>query len=82
MKDLDAKIKILRDAGYRYSFDRDLYLNPQRKKAFSVEFIEEHSEKDIANGIREDTAGTDWRFFFVKEPSAAVQRELARVLGG
>jgi hypothetical protein len=82
LNDLSTKIRILREAGYRYSFDRDLYLNPGKKKAFSVEFIEDRSLEEIANGIREDGASADWRFFFNKEPSEAAKRELSRLLNG
>jgi hypothetical protein len=80
--DLNTKLKILEDAGYRYSFDRDLYLNPKDKKAFSIEFIEDNDEQEIAKRIREDTSQSEWLFFFVKKLSPDDKRELSRVLGG
>ena len=39
MGTLDTKSKILRDAGYVYSFDREVYFNRRTKKIFSLEFI-------------------------------------------
>jgi hypothetical protein len=77
-----AKAQILEEAGYKYSFDRELYLNRKAKKAFSVDFIEDHSEQEIENCIRENTVGTEgWRFFFNNPPSQAVERELSSMLG-
>ena len=81
LKELATKTQILEGAGYRYSFDREVYFNRQTKKAFSVEFVEGRSEDEIERLIRDDAPNTSWRFFFIKPPSAAVERELANVLG-
>lgn len=80
LKELATKTRILEEAGYRYSFDREVYFNRQKKKAFSVEFVEDHSEDQIAKLIRDDGPNTTWRFFFNESPSAAVEQELADVL--
>ncbi|MGH9619535.1 MAG: hypothetical protein ACRD45_07465 [Bryobacteraceae bacterium] len=77
----DKKLQILKAGGYRYSFDRQLYFNRAAKKAFSVQFIEDNSEDDIARLIRQESSNPEWRFFFNTTPSAAVERELASVLG-
>ena len=81
LKELATKTRILEGAGYRYSFDREVYFNRQAKKAFSVEFVEDRSEDEIEQLIRDNAPSTNWRFFFVKSPSAAVERELANILG-
>ena len=81
MDDLTRKAILLEDAGYRYTFDRGLYVNREEKKAFSVEFVEDRTAEEIAAGIREKTPGTEWRFFFTEGPSDGVKRELVRVLG-
>jgi hypothetical protein len=78
--DLAAKEKILKDSGYSYNFDRELYLNKSLKKAFSVEFIEDHSKAEIEELVH-DKPGLTWQFFFNTKPSAAVERELANMLG-
>lgn len=80
MTQLATKEQILRSSGYSYSFDRELYVNRSQRKAFSIEFIEDHSEKEIEQAIQEPTKD-EWRFFFVEDPSPAVQRELAKLLG-
>jgi hypothetical protein len=81
VKDLARKEQALRDAGYKYYFDRALYLNRKAKKAFSIEFIEDKPADELEQKIAEDAPGPGWHFFFTKEPSDAVQRELSRVLG-
>ena len=81
MADFAAKEQILKDSGYRYSFDRELYVNRNVKKAFSVEFIEDHSEAEIAQLARDTSMSPGWQFFFNAKPSAAVQQELANILG-
>jgi hypothetical protein len=78
---LAAKEQILKDSGYRYSFDRELYVNKSLKKAFSVEFIEDHSEEEIARLARDRSPSPQWEFFFNRKPSTAVERELANMLG-
>jgi hypothetical protein len=79
--ELNNKIEILRNAGYRYSYDRELYINRELKKAFSVEFIEDKSPEELQKYIGEGTPATDWQFFFNSPPSEAVRRELLNVLG-
>jgi hypothetical protein len=78
---LATKEQILKGAGYVYNFDRALYLNRRAKKAFSVEFVEDRPLEELERRIAEGTTGTAWRFFFTKEPSATVQKELSSVLG-
>ena len=76
----NLKQQILSDEGYRYSFDRELYFNRDAKKAFSVAFIEDHSEDELAGLIRDDSPEPGWHFFFTQRPSAAVQQKLIDVL--
>lgn len=63
LKELATKTRILEGAGYRYSFDREVYFNRQAKKAFSVEFVEDRSEDEIEQLIRDNAPSTNWRFF-------------------
>lgn len=73
------KQEILESAGYRYSFDRELYVNRTAKKAFSVEFVEDNSEDELRQRIEQEPTA-DWQFFFNKPPSDGVKRELVKVL--
>ena len=75
------KTHILDDAGYAYSFDRELYINRKTKKAFSVDYVDDHSEERIREDISEHTDGLNWKFYFNSTPSDGIKRELERVLG-
>jgi len=41
---MDAKERLLREAGYAYNFDRLAYVNREMRKVFAVETVEDHSE--------------------------------------
>jgi len=75
------KQDLLKDAGYHLNFDRMLYFNRQTKKAFSIEFVDEHEESELERRIQEDGDRNGWRFYFNSPPSAGVKRELERALG-
>lgn len=82
MRTVATKTQILEDAGYAYSFDREIYLNRNTRKVFSVEFVQDHSEAELEARINEPgpPAG-EWRFYFNSPPSEAVKRELSTLLG-
>lgn len=74
------KRDILLNAGYKYDFNRALYVNRAAKKAFSLEFVDDKSEGELAQRIRE-TNGNAWKFYFNVDPSDGIKRELERTLG-
>jgi len=72
-----AKSDLLDNAGYLYNFDLRLYVNRQEKKAFSLQFLETHSEAEIEQCIKSDGAnGGGWHFFFTEAPSRSVTQQL------
>lgn len=75
------KKDILRNANYRYIFDRNLYVNRTAKKVFSLEFVDDHSEQELTKRILENGVGNGWRFYFNSDPTEGVKRELERTLG-
>jgi hypothetical protein len=75
------KSDILLKADYRYNFDRAMYINRQAKKAFSIEFLDDHSEDELLKSIAEPSRNGDWTFYFNVAPTEGVKRELERVLG-
>ena len=75
------KSDILWQADYRYNFDRDLWVNPKAKKAFSVEFVDDKPKTEIVSRIEESTNGNGWTFYFNMDPSDGVKRVLEEVLG-
>ena len=75
------KRQILEEAGYAYSFDRMIYINRHARKAFSLEFVEDHAEVELESRINEPSSTSgEWRFYFNAAPSEAVKRELAALL--
>lgn len=74
------KMDVLREADYVYNFDQALYFNRATRKAFSFPFIDDHSEKELFNYIREGTEGAGWKFYFNVPPSDRVKRELETIL--
>lgn len=83
-----TKDQILEDAGYTYSIERALYINRRLKKAFSIEFVEDHTDAQLLARINEhgnengdNQNGNDrWQFYFNAPPSESVKHELERVL--
>ena len=75
------KKDILKEADYRYNFDRDIYFNRKAKKAFSLEFVDDKSEAVLRQSIQEPTDGSEWKFYFNSGPSEGVKRILESVLG-
>jgi len=78
---LDVKQRILEEAGYKYNFDRRLYVNRKAKKAFSVAFIEDKPESVLQDRILQPSQETGWKFYFNDEPSESVRSQLEIVLG-
>lgn len=70
-----AKRQILADAGYAYSFDRLSYINRDKHKIFSIEFVQDHDEDTLRASINEEIPGDEWRFYFNTPPSEAVKQE-------
>ena len=81
MTKLAKQRELLKQAGYAYSFDREVYYNNQTKKVFSLEFIEDNSADELEECIGENTDGKNWRFYFNAAPSASARQELEIVLG-
>ena len=63
MTDLTEKEELLESSGYQYHFDRMLYFNRTARRAFSLEFVEEHSQQEILQILHAPPA-EDWVFFF------------------
>jgi hypothetical protein len=80
MTDLTEKEELLESSGYRYHFDRMMYFNRAARQAFSLEFVEGHSQREIEE-LLETPATNDWVFHFNEPPSDRVKRELAEALG-
>ena len=80
MSDLTVKEELLENSGYRYHFERMIYINRAARRAFSLEFVEDHSQQEILK-LLETPATNEWVFHFNEPPSDRVKRELAEALG-
>jgi hypothetical protein len=76
----NVKAEIIDRAGYAYNFDRMMYINRQAKKAFSIEFVDDHREEDLVSKIQEPNQDADWRIYTSLPMSDGTERELKRVL--
>jgi hypothetical protein len=74
------KSEMLFSANYRYSFDRDLYVNREVKKAFSLEFVDDKPEETVRKSIEETADGSGWKFYFNHPPSDGVRKQLEKDL--
>jgi hypothetical protein len=77
------KSQILDESGYVYNFDRRLYVSRREKKAFSLPFLESHSEAEIEQCIKSAQGGANgggWHFFFNEPPSNSVTKQLVNLL--
>jgi hypothetical protein len=72
---MNGKEELLKQAGYRYNFDRMVYINRDARKIFSVEAIEDKPEEWLIEKIAEKNDDGEWQFFFNEAPSPAVRRD-------
>src|SRR5216684_3540860 len=70
---MNPKGVLLKQNGYRYNFDRMIYLNLAAKKVFSVAAIEDNPVDWLTAKMAEQTDG-DWQFYFNEPPPPAVVR--------
>ncbi len=80
MTELTDKEALLENAGYRYHFDRMIYFNRGARKAFSLEFVEDHPRQEIQRILDEPSPEDGWTFYFNEPASENVRRELAAAL--
>lgn len=77
------KEPILRSLGYVYNFDRMVYLNRAARKAFSVEWLEDHTDEELRRALEEQNGSKladvvtspgegGWRLYLNARPAASV----------
>ncbi len=68
------KTHLLDSAGYAYNFDRMMYINRHAKKAFSIEYIDDHPESVIVTRIHEPKAVTIGIFIRISQCLKALKK--------
>ena len=81
MTELSEKRQILDAAGFVYEFYREVYVNRKAKKIISMDFIEEHSARQLGLALQRANDGTDWQFLFMDDPPPSVKHQLETALG-
>lgn len=79
MTELTEKEELLEKSGYRYHFDRMIYFNRSVRRAFSLEFVEDHSQQEIQTFLQSPAANA-WVFHFNQPLSDRIRQELAEAL--
>jgi hypothetical protein len=76
-----TKKAILDNAGYAYDFYHMLYFNRDARKAFSVEFVDDHDPEELEKRVQEPSDATGWQFYF-NNPAVpeSVRRKLESAL--
>lgn len=79
---LEAKNQILNESGFIYDYEHEIYFNRDRKKIFSVRFIENRSEKVLEKYAKEPLGFGKWSFHFDVPPSENVMNQITNFLEG
>jgi len=74
---ISDKIALLKKNGYEYLFDRDIFFNNEKRKCFSLEFIEDNSIDYIESILREP-GSKEITFYFNYPPSDTVRSEIVK----
>jgi hypothetical protein len=77
-----AKDPILRAAGYVYNFDRLAYYNRATKKAFSLEWVEDHTDAELREALARANDSVNWEVYATTPPSQGVINEFLAEIGG
>jgi hypothetical protein len=78
---MNPKGELLEKNGYRYNFDRLVYINRAAKKVFSLETIEGNPLEWLSARMAERGNG-DWQLYFNEPPPAGVVRDFIEELDG
>jgi hypothetical protein len=71
---MDPKGELLEKNGYRYNYDRLIYINRAAKKVFSVSAIEDNPIEWLSAKMAERTDG-EWQFYLNEPPPPSVVRD-------
>ena len=74
--------QILRQQGYRYNFERMAYYSREARKAFSLEWVEDHTEEELLQALSERNAGDEWQIYTDVQPSRAVREAFLAEVNG
>ncbi len=77
MPDLKRKQDILEKAKYRYYYPRLVYFNPEDKKIFCLQDIENNNADWLEKLINKKKETDDWEIYFANTPpSEKIQNQI------
>ena len=76
MIDSKRKSEILAEEGFLFHFRREIYINGEKRKIFSVEAISDHPVDWLKNNINEPSIPDGWQFYFNGIPSNEIKQDI------
>jgi hypothetical protein len=73
---------LLKAARYVYNFDRMAYYNRTKKKAFSIEWVDDHDMSDLRRALDEPNDSADWKLYAEPRPPQRVINEFLAEING
>jgi len=74
------KEPILKAARYVYNFDRMAYYNRGARKAFSIEWVEDHTEDELRRAVEEPNDSDEWQVYAEpRPPQRVIDKFLAEI---
>ena len=79
---MSNKEPLLKAKKYVYNFDRMAYFNRAAKKAFSVEWVEDHTDDELRRALDEPNDSGEWQVYVEPRPSERVINEFLAEING
>jgi hypothetical protein len=76
------KEPILKAARYVYNFDRMAYYNRAARKAFTVEWVEDHTDQELRRALGEPNDSDGWQLYAEPRPPQSVINEFLAEING
>ena len=79
---VDVKEPILKAAEYVYDFHRMAYYNRAARKAFSVEWVDDHSDQELRHALDEPNESGEWQVYVEPRPAQSVINQFIAAING
>lgn len=76
------KESILKAARYVYNFDRMAYYNRAARKAFTIEWVDDHTDDDLRRALAEPSDSDGWKVYAEPRPPQSVIKEFLAEING
>jgi hypothetical protein len=76
------KRELLGELGFRWLFDRDVFVNREARKIASYEYVEDHHVNDIRDELSQPSPPNGWMVSFNEPPAPGVVEQIIRQVTG